>query len=116
MPSSTTSVSALAGCAVSDLAAVPLLLGSDDGLTVVGVGVGLLAALTAVAALGVWSGAGWGRPLAFGTRGIDILGAIPVAAGGAGAAATSAAAATVVLSLVAIVTLLRLGGHAARTA
>jgi hypothetical protein len=112
----TTSVATLAVCAVSDLVAVPLLVRSDDALTVVGAGVGVIAVLTIVAAFGLRRGAGWGRPLAFGTRGADILGVIPIAAGGAGAAETSAATATVVLSLVAIAALLRLGGRAAQTA
>jgi hypothetical protein len=85
MNTRTASGAMLAGCALSDLAAVWLLLGSDDGLVAVG-------------------------------RAIDILGALPAVTAGVGAAGTSADAVTVGLSVLAIVSLVRINHHAVRTA
>jgi hypothetical protein len=84
----------------------------------VGIGVAVLAVLTLLAAVGVGRRSGWGRPLALGTRVLDIVGAVPAvgAGAGAGAGATSAAVVTVVLSIVAIVLVLRVDRHAVRTA
>ena len=104
------SVVALTLCALSDVAAVPLVVGSDVAAGV-GVGVAVIGVLTLIAAFGVSRGARWSRPLALGTCVLDILGVIPVAAGGAGVGATSAAAATVVLSSVAIALVLRSHEH-----
>jgi hypothetical protein len=110
------SVVALVVCAVSDAAAVPLLLGSDEVPAVLGIVVAVLAALTLAAAYGVARGSAWGRHLAFGTRGVDVLAAAPALAGGVGAAETSAVIVTVLLSLVAVVALLRVDTRTVRTA
>lgn len=116
MNTRTASVSALVVCALSDLAAVPLLLGSDDGLVVVGAVVAVIGLLTLAAAYGVSRNASWSRPLAFTTRGIDVLGAVPALAAGAGAAETSAASVTIALSALVIVLLVRTHEHAVHTA
>lgn len=108
-------LAALVVCAVSDLAAVPLLFDSDDNLAGVGIAVGVLGVLTLVSVLGIARGAGWGRPLAFGTRAIDALAAIPAFGAAAGAQA-AAAAVTVGLSSVAIWLLVRERQSATRTA
>jgi len=107
-------VAVLAICAVSDLAAVPLLIGSDDAPVGLGLAVGVLGVLTLVAALGLARGSRWARPLAIGTRSVDALAAIP-AFGSATGAETAAAVVTVVLSVLAI-GLVALGQHALRTA
>src|SRR5690349_23488054 len=94
-------VAVLALCAVSDLAAVPLLIGSDDAPAGVGIAVGVLGLLTVVAATGLARGARWARPLAIGTRSVDVLAAIPAFAGSTGTE-TAAAVVTVVLSVLAL--------------
>jgi len=93
-------------CAVSDVAAVPLLLtGEDAPPAVVGVVVGLLGLLTAAAAGGLGRGVHPARQVAWATRIVDIALALPgVTAGGAATVATSA---TVLLSLVAVALLAR---------
>lgn len=92
-------------CAISDLAAVPLLMGTDDVPAALGVVVAVLGLLTGAAAVGVGRGAAWARPIAWATRAVDLTLALPgVVAGGA---ATAAAGVTVGLSVVAIVLLVR---------
>lgn len=101
------SVAVLVLCAVSDLAAAPLLIGSDDVPSGIGVGVAAIALLTLLAAVGISRGAGYGRPLALVTRAVDVLGAVPLLAGGQAASVNAAAAVTVALSIAAVVFILR---------
>jgi len=106
---------ALVVCAISDLAAVPLLFDSENDLAAIAVTVGVLGVLTLISVLGIARGAGWGRPLAFGTRAVDALAAIP-AFGATAGAQTAAAAVTVGLSSVTIWLLVRERQSTARTA
>jgi hypothetical protein len=99
-------VIALVVCAISDLAAVPLIVGSDDAPAGVGVTVAALGVITLVAAYGVGTRTRWGSPVGIGTRIIDILAAIPVLGDAVGAEKV-AASVTIVLSLVTIGLLLR---------
>jgi hypothetical protein len=109
------SVITVALCAISDLAAAPLLLNSDDVPAGFGVGVVVIGVLTLVAAFAVRRQLSWSRPLAIGTRLVDAAAAIPAVTAGIGAAATSAAIVTVVLSIVAIVFLLHGDRRTVRT-
>lgn len=115
MSSHKTSIAVMVVCAVSDLAAVPLLLGDDD-LTPIGVAVAVLGMLTLVAAYGLAVSAGWARPLALGTRAIDAVAAVPALFAGPGGAETVAASVTIALSLVAIALVLRVDRSAVRAA
>jgi len=115
MSSHKTSIAVMVLCAVSDLVAVPLLLGDDD-LAPFGVAVAVLGVLTLVAAYGLAVRAGWARPVALGTRAVDAVAAVPALFVGAGAAETAAASVTVALSLVAIALVLRVDRSAVRTA
>jgi hypothetical protein len=103
------SVVTLVVCAVSDLAAVPLL---DAGIAV---GIAALGLITLGTAVGVGRGARWGRPLALGTRAVDAVAAIPAVAAADGAQA-AAGAVTVALSLLTIALLLRRDEGSVRTA
>jgi hypothetical protein len=69
-------VSVLAACAASDLAAVPLLLGDTDIPAAVGALVALLGLLTVVAAIGVARHTAWARRLALSTRVVDLVTAL----------------------------------------
>jgi hypothetical protein len=95
-------------CAVSDLAAVPLLLGADDIPAAVGGLVALLGMVTAAAAIGIARRHTWSRHLAVTTRIIDLVFAVPAFTAGAGAGPVAAAAVTVALSVSAIGLLWRL--------
>jgi len=102
-------VVALALCGVSDLAAAPLLLGSNDVPSGVGIGVIAIAVLTLLAARGISRGIGYARPLALITRAIDVLALIPLLAGGQEASVYAAGATTVALSVVAVALVRRAG-------
>jgi hypothetical protein len=96
----------LAICAVSDLAAVPLLAGGSHApAPAIGIVVAVIGISTAVAAWGVLSGAHWGRPAAWVTRIADA--ALALGAIGAGGAAVAAAGVTIALSVAAIALLAR---------
>jgi hypothetical protein len=110
------SVAALAVCAVSDLAAGPLLLGSDDVPSGVGVGVAVLGLLTLVAAFGISRATRWSRPLAFGTRALDVAAALPALVADNSSAETSAAGITLALSILTMGLLLRHDQHTMHTA
>lgn len=99
-------VAVLGACALSDLAAVPLLLGRTDVPGVIGILVGALGILTVAAAVGVASNAGWAGRLAVTTRLIDIAAAVPGFAAG-GRASAVAASVTVALSIAAVALTLR---------
>lgn len=103
------SVVALALCAVSDLAAAPLLLGSNDVPSGVGIGVVAIAVLTLLAAAGIGRGTSYAGPLALTTRAIDVLGLIPLLAGGQEAGVYAAGATTLALSIVAVALVRRAG-------
>lgn len=104
MSAPTRLVTVLAVCAASDLAAVPMLLSGDDRPpAAIGVLVGVLGLLTAVAAVGVARGRHHARTLAAATRVIDLASAAPAI--GVGGAAAGAAVVTVVLSVLALVAL-----------
>ena len=110
------SVLALVVCAVSDLAAAPLLIGSDDAPAGTGIAIAVLGVLTLLAAVGVARSAGWANPLALGTRVLDVVAAVPALFAGLDVAETSAAVVTVLLSLATIALLLRPGARPARVA
>jgi hypothetical protein len=95
----------LAVCALSDLAAVPLVAGDDGPGVAVGVVVGLLGVLTAVAAASHLRGRRPARTLATSTRVVDLALSLPGLA--AGGAVAGASAVTVALSLGALALLLR---------
>ncbi|HEX3622574.1 MAG TPA: hypothetical protein VHT97_09680 [Acidimicrobiales bacterium] len=106
MTSTKPAVVALVACALSDLAAVPLLLGRTDVPAVVGILVGVLGILTVVAAVGVARNARWAGRLAVATRLIDLSIAAPGLAV-SGHAPALAAWVTVALSIAALVLTLR---------
>ena len=107
-------VAALVVCAVSDLVAVPMLMGSEQVPAAAGVGVAVLGLLTLVAAFGLARGAGWSQGLALGTRLVDIAAAAPALVAAGDGAETAAAAVTVALSVLTIGLLLRHDRHAMR--
>jgi hypothetical protein len=99
-------VTTLALCAAGDAAAAPIPVnGKGHPPAAIIALVLVLAAVTAYAAFAVARGRRGGRPLAWGTRVIDVIASAPAFAGGA----VPAVAATVVigLSLFAIVLLVR---------
>ena len=99
----------LGACAVSDLAAVPLLLGDTDHIpAAAGVRVAVLGFLTVAAAVGIARRTPRARGLALSTRIVDIISALPACAAGAGAGVVAAALVTVVISVAAITFLSRL--------
>lgn len=106
MSSTKPAVFALAVCALSDLAAVPLILGSDDAPAIVGALVGILSVLTLVAAVGLARNATWGRRLAVATRVADVAAALPAVTAATGVTIV-AAVVTIVLSLATLVLLWR---------
>lgn len=73
-PETKPAVILLAVCAASDLLAVPPLLGDEPFIAVL---TGVLGILTIVAAVGLARGASWAKPLALGSRALDILTAVP---------------------------------------
>jgi len=97
---------ALALCALSDFAAVPLLVSAKGPPAAVGALVAALGVVTAAAALGLARNALWARALAWTTRVADLLAALP-AAGAGERTAFAAAAVTIALSVIAIVLLIR---------
>lgn len=109
MNSRQAAVVALVSCAGSDLAAAPLLLGSEDVPRGVGIGVVAVAVLTLFAATGISRGVGCAGPLALIGRAVDMLGLVPLVAGGQEARVYLAGAVTVALSIVAVVLIRRAG-------
>ena len=114
MKTRSAAAAALGLCAVSDLAAVPLLLGDTDHVpAAAGLVVAVIAFLTAIAAVGVARRSRRSRSVALGTRFADVAAAVPALAGGAGAGPAAAAVVTVVLSLAAVALVWRLDPAAA---
>jgi hypothetical protein len=99
---------------LSDLGAVPLMVGGHDKPTAaVAVGAVVFAVVSLVAALGVRRGEPWARPLGIGSRALDLLAIIPAAFGTASAGLGAAAAVTAALSVAAIVVLARTSSNPA---
>jgi hypothetical protein len=106
-PNDTRSAVALALCALSDLGAVPLLVSTKGGPpAAIGVLVAALGVLTAAAAFGLARKTRWARSLAWMTRIVDGLAALPAVGAGNGTESV-AAAVTILLSVIAIVFLIR---------
>jgi hypothetical protein len=99
-------VTTLALCAVTDFVTAPIPV-DGHGHPPAGIiaAVYVLGAVTAFAAYAIARGRRVGRPLAWGTRGIDLVVSLPAFAGGAVPAL--AASAAVGLSLLAIALLIR---------
>jgi hypothetical protein len=99
-------VTTLALCAACDAAAAPIPVnGKGHPPAAIIAAVLVLAAVTAYAAFAVARGQRAGRPLAWGTRVLDVIASAPAFAGGAVPA--TAAAVVIALSVLAIVLLLR---------
>jgi hypothetical protein len=97
-------------CGLSDLAAVPLMLGGRDAPPAgIAVGAVVFAVASLVAAVGLTRGERWARPLGIGSRALDLLATIPAAFGAASAGLAAAAAVTGALSVAAIVLMARSG-------
>jgi len=106
--SNSRSVILLATCAVSDLAAAPLLLGDHRHIpTAIGIVVIVLAVATGASAIGMAKGLPKARPVAVATRILDGLGALPAFFVGPGAGPVAAAAVTVLLSVATLTSLRR---------
>ncbi len=106
-PNYTRPIVALALRALSDLAAVPLLVFTKGGPpAAVGPLVAALGVLTAAAAIGLARNSTWARPLAWTTRIADVVAALPAFAAG-DTAVYAAATVTIALSIVTIVLLIR---------
>jgi hypothetical protein len=93
-------------CAFSDFVAVPLLLGTKNVPTVVGILVGVLGLLTLVATVGVARHAHWAARLAIVTRVVDTAAATPALAASSGMPVI-AAVVTIALSITALALLIR---------
>jgi hypothetical protein len=116
IPIRTRSVVGLALCALSDLAAVPLLVSTKGGPPApFGALVAALGVLTAAAAMGLARNARWARSLAVTTRIVDVLAALPAIAAGNGTEVL-AGTVTMTLSVIAISFLIREASSASSSA